>query len=109
MKNRVDRAEIFPTAKCGGTECGKKWTPETGGWCRGCNGVYCAGHVDMKDHNCKRTDLIRGNAGASLTAKPEKKSKRKRNKKPPFSSLVPSEDTQLALDETHSGNGKAHG
>ncbi len=103
MKNRVDRAEIFETVKCGGSECGHKWTE----WCRGCNGVYCSAHSDMTAHTCKRTDMVRGNAGAGLTG-PEAKPKRKR-KKPSRSPLAPSGTTQLTLGVDLSGNGKSHG
>ncbi len=102
MKNRVDRAEIFETAKCGGSECREKWTQ----WCRGCNGVYCPAHSDMKDHNCKRTDLVRGNAGAGLTG-PAAEPKRKR-KKSSRSSPAPS-STQLTLGVNPSRNGESHG
>ena len=68
MRTRKDPPEIFRRARCG-FGCGKEWEH----WCRGCNLVYCAAHVGMKTHKCKRMDLELGCPGLfGPVEKPEK-------------------------------------
>ncbi len=96
MRNRVDRADIFPAVTCGDSACGARWRL----WCHGCNSVYCADHADMEVHACKRTDEIRGIEGAGLVGKPKRKRKKRSEA---------AKETQLMLGDTPSGNGKTHG
>ena len=71
-----DPAEIFLPVLCA-TGCNSKWSK----WCRGCNLVFCASHIDMDVHQCKRSDLKRGIGDCGLSEKP-KKTRRRRSTAP---------------------------
>lgn len=53
--SRAPDVEIFPPAKCCVKGCLELWEK----WCRGCNLVFCGGHI-VHGHSCPK----RGSLGA---------------------------------------------
>ncbi len=103
MRIRNDPPEVFAPARCG-FGCGVKWEH----WCKGCNLVYCAAHIGMTTHTCKRLDLERGCPGTfGPPEKPKSKPEAKgpsceKSVSPPTTPLKkgpPCEEIQLPLTE----------
>jgi hypothetical protein len=90
MRKRDD-PEVYSLPLCA-SDCRKLWEK----YCRGCNLVFCADHVEREKHGCANRDQR-----PPAAAKPEKRVKKP--KKPPATSPPPENGPDLFVPSPSNG------